>query len=98
METIKGLLQIRMNAKNEDKTIVNNLLTELLCMVEGYLKSILVDVMLHVYRPCLIVAGLYSVALEIKKLQTVSNLGSADDYTKVKTILHNVSEVWERLV
>ena len=89
---------MRMNAQSEDQVIVNNLLTELLCMVEGYLKSILVDTELHVYRPCLIVAGLYSVALEIKKLQSASSLGSADDYTKVKTILHNISEVWERLI
>lgn len=55
----------------EDQALVADFLSDLVNMVDELLKSVLIDVTLHAYRPSMIVSGLFSAALEIKLHKTL---------------------------
>ena len=66
---------------------------EIVGMVSSLLKSVIVDVEVHRHRQSMIIAGLFSTALEIK----LNNMLSKPILAEVN-LQRNVCQIWEQMV
>ena len=67
---------------------------EIVDMVRSYLKSVIIDVEVHRHRQSIIIAGLFSAALEIK----LNNLLHKSQKTIEENFQRNVCQIWEEIV
>lgn len=60
-------------------------------------KCLLIDTELHKYRPSLVIAGLFSAAMEFKMHEMLTESTELDQVPKVAQ-LHTLCWVWQRIV
>lgn len=85
----------------DDLALVQSFLEDVETMVREILKSVLIDAVVHKYRPSIIIAGLFSATIEIKFHQMLSAAKAASPSplnTVAPDILRTICQVWERIV